>query len=414
MSEKPVHAAENIAGKYQLTIIRKVDGDYLDGNPVDSKLVDKLLDAINEPVIRELDISKLGISQRWLDQNAESALQEYVHDYPYLQPTNKQRDLFVRSFRSLELVNEVLHTYYQGWWTDDYPKLGLKIILNDGNSIDVYSDDQHAFMIPWEVTKGGKTDKTYNVDISKGLCDLLSLVLRDIDRERICGTALKRGIVEGVLYKIRTEWDKLEAEHKIGSQIKAIKDRYALKTSAIQSMSSIDVETYGWNATLSSKELPSNVLIGLHIPIDDGKLASLKPFLEKSDHYVNLALSVPWFAQHIKKHPKTEVEIRFVKDRSMSEKAIDGFLTDMEENCEETLVNEIEVLLKDSCFLEVREDERSWSRWIVLPDKRMVLWHFTGDKVLKWNSSQFKTKDWSGILIACAVFSVNGEIEADS
>ena len=177
-------------------------------------------------------------------------------------------------------------------------------------------------------------------------------------------------------------------EYRIGREIAAIKDKYILKTSAIEWVSSIDL--YGgesWNATLLRADLPSNILIGLSVPFIEGKLDSLEPFLKRSSYYVDLTLSVPWFAEYVKNNPEAKVEIRFVKDRSIGERAAESFAEDMKKHGRTDLLQKMNNLLKDSAFIEVTENNGDYSRWIVLPDKRMVLWHFRGNKVLKWDLS---------------------------
>ena len=47
------------------------------------------------------------------------------------------------------------------------------------------------------------------------------------------------------------------------------------------------------------------------------------------ENYVDLALSVPWFAKYVKEHPEIKIEVRFVQDRSMSTTAQNELLDDI-------------------------------------------------------------------------------------
>jgi hypothetical protein len=379
-----------------------------------SESVDKLLSAIKAPAIKQLDLVQLGITQSWLDQNAGPALVEYLSWYNYIKAPPQQKELFMNAFKDPNLAKKVLHGYYKSFWMDDYPSFSLKIIpLDNRAEVELYSNNQHAFMIPWRITRKGKIERTYSVEISRAVCSLLHRDFPEIDKKRICGSGLRGVIAHSIFFlEIKVEWDKLETEHKIGKAIAPVKDRYILRTSEIVCICSIDLDfAYGWHATLSDPNLPSNVCIGLYVPIQDEKLGSLKPFLEKSNYYVDLTLSVPWFEKYVKEHPEVTVEIRFVEDCSMSKEAGKSLLDDMEGNNKVSLANKIKPLLKDSCFLEIDEGQGRFSRWVVLPDRRMVLWHFQGDKVVKWSSSQFDTWDRHGFSSACAIISATGEIE---
>ncbi|MHC4284482.1 MAG: hypothetical protein ACYSWZ_16145 [Planctomycetota bacterium] len=384
-----------------------------------SESVEKLLNAIKTPAIKQLDVVQLGITQSWLDQNAEPALEENLSGYGYIKPSPlvspQQKDLFMNAFKDPNLAKMVLYWYYKKYFQpDDCPIFSLKIIpLDNRAEVELYSDNQHAFMIPWRITRQGKIERTYSAEISRAVYSLLPRDFPETGKKRICGSKLRWEMARFILFsEIKVEWDKLGVEHKIGKAIAPVKDKYILKTSKIASISSIDLDfDDGWHATLSDPNLPSNVCIGLFVPLQDEKLGSLKPFLEKSNYYVDLTLSVPWFEKYVKEHPEVTVEIRFVEDCSMSKKAGKSLLDDMEGNNKVSLANKIKPLLKDSCFLEIDEGQGRFSRWVVLPDRRMVLWHYMGDKVVKWNSSQFDTWNDYGFSIACTIISATGEIE---
>lgn len=164
---------------------------------------------------------------------------------------------------------------------------------------------------------------------------------------------------------------------------------------------------------MQRKDLPANVVIGVSLPFQNGKLRYFDIFRERIDGFVSQTLSVPWLAEYIKTHPQNKFEIRFVNDRSFSDKGEDNFSDIMKKGGKQAQANEIAGLLAQSTFLQVEEKER-WSRWLVLPDKRMVLWDFRGESVLKWKASEFETwtphgtRDWYG---AFAIISTNGEIQ---
>src|SRR5215207_9765588 len=65
----------------ELVITRKSGGYYAKGNKIKEQLVRNLLSAIEAPVISEFDLPNLGLTQEWLDVNAEPAVKEYAEFY---------------------------------------------------------------------------------------------------------------------------------------------------------------------------------------------------------------------------------------------------------------------------------------------------------------------------------------------
>jgi hypothetical protein len=111
-------------------------------------------------------------------------------------------------------------------------------------------------------------------------------------------------------------------------------------------------------------------------------------------------------------HPKVNVELRFVKDRSFSEKAMRVFADDMRHLGKESLVKDVAAVQKGTSLLLIGRTYYQ-GYWLVLPDKRMVLWRFIGDdSLLKWKSEKFNRKDCSDSQKECvgAVISPDGAL----
>jgi hypothetical protein len=103
--------------------------------------------------------------------------------------------------------------------------------------------------------------------------------------------------------------------------------------------------------------------------------------------YVTLALSVPWLSEYRASHSEQKMYIRFVHDRSFSEKAMQNFAADMKKLSKQSLADEVEKIQDKSAlvFLGYGSD------WIILPDKRMILWrHYLPASFLKWTEADFK------------------------
>ena len=104
---------------------------------------------------------------------------------------------------------------------------------------------------------------------------------------------------------------------------------------------------------------------------------------------MTLALSVPWLNEYRADHPEQKMYIRFVHDRSFSDKAMQNFSADMKQLGKESLADEV-ARVQDKValvFLDYGSD------WIILPDNRMILWrHYLPASFLKWTQTDFTIK----------------------
>jgi len=97
----------------------------------------------------------------------------------------------------------------------------------------------------------------------------------------------------------------------------------------------------------------------------------------------------------------------------MSDKAVGYFVETMKTLNAESLAETVHRQIPQSVFLEVIQ-KGNWSRWLLLPDKRMILFDIHGDEVLNWRVSDFETriryedKNWH---MAKAVITAAGEVE---
>jgi len=108
--------------------------------------------------------------------------------------------------RLLGLPEELVQEHYKVTWTDDYPQILVRLILNNGRRISASSDVQQRFMLPWTVDENNGTRRvTFNPSISR----ILARMLPDgfLNRERIRGW----GLVEEALF-LRRAQESIEEE----------------------------------------------------------------------------------------------------------------------------------------------------------------------------------------------------------
>lgn len=403
-----------------LVIKRKKDGFYANGKKVETRLIDELLKQINSD--EKQNLQSLGITSEWLNENAERILPENLKN-----ALPNEKELFLNSFRNINLVEKILPRIFGSWTdgkgvttykysTDDYPEFELEIRKRDGSTDKIASRQQTLFMFD-------------NPKLGKAIAALLPQ--KFTNRGRLNGDYLAREIAKEISDEIKEDLNRLQTQNRIGSELAQLNNKYIIRKTAINHISSIDVGTPknvyqtneykkyifpSWNAELHRNDLPQNVIVGVSLPYKENKLITFPAFLEKIDRIVQQTLSVPWLSKYIADNSETEFEIRFVENRSLSAKAKESFLEDLNKFGANGLNAEILKLIDECVFLEVSEKSPSrWSRWLILPDKRMILWQINGESVLKWKPSDFETrnlydtKDW---FQSKAIISPEGKIES--
>jgi len=375
-------------------VITHKAGAYLaDGVQVPDELIANLLSAIGAPVVTEPNLANLGITQEWLAANAEKGIKEYAVEYFSLAAPNQQA-LYFSSFKDPKLIERVLPDIFDSRHSDDYPIVEVEITETNGRVIKVSSEAQPVFMVPWVISRSGKKLKTYNADIGRAVANLMPD--KFANKGRLAGNGLLYELALAVMYEIKDRWELLNVENKAKPYLDQLRERFIVTTAEINDYHNVD---YGkeWvngaptetnlHVTLRRRDFPKNFSISVVLPFRDGKVENVDGFLNSIELYKGLALSVDWLNDYLTNHPDVQVELRFVKDRSFSEKAMKSFAEDMGRN--QLLVNEVMVAPKEICLLLVGRQYYG-AHWLILPDKRMVIWSYRGhDALLKWKSDDF-------------------------
>jgi hypothetical protein len=393
----------------KLTIRRRKDGFYRDGVRLDGVPVEDLLREVRFDAGAPT-LQNLGITEQWLRDTAEGALPDRLK-----KAEQNEKDLFLNSYRDVGLIEKLLPQITRGGWTDDYPSFSLRIMKADGSEVVVASDRQNVFMIPFAVAEAGELRYSFNANLGRAAAALLPGDFTN--RERLHGDRLQHVIAEAVMREIEEELNRPETSNKLGPELQALGGRYSLKKTSIGYLSSVDVEPMGekyprWNAELYRGDLPHNVFIGVSLPFEKKRLKNFDLFLTGIDAMVDHTLSVPWLSAYLKGHPDTSIEVRFVTDRSLSPKAAEYLLGTLKEFGAETLAAEVQGQLDRSVFLEVRQ-EGGWSRWLILSDRRAILFDFQGDAALNWKVEELTTRTRYDVKywhMAKAVIAPNGDV----
>ena len=405
----------------ELLIVHKPKGYYAKGNKIEKQLIDNLLNAVNETEIKQFQVANLGITQEWLNANAEIGVKEYANYYFSVAAPN-QKELYLSTFKNLQLIEKILPSVLSGGWTDDYPRFVIEITESDGNKIVVGSDAQPSFMLPWEIVRNGKTIQTYNANISHTLVALLPK--KFANKDRLSGEDLRRVLAESVMREIKDDWELLESENKAGNTLNVLKETYKIVSSEINPYHGVDfglewgkdkpTET-NLNLILRKDNFPKSFAIQLKLPIQNEKVETLDNFQNKINQYQDLVFSISWLKNYIESG-KINVELRFIKNRSFSEKAMKKFADDMNKIGKSELVSEVKKEQENIALIGVGGGlEYYQSFWLVMPSKKVILWRYRYPMLLDWNEKDFQANECTddiaaGLKCVGAVISLNGNI----
>lgn len=190
-----------------VVVVSKKDGKYFaaDGREVPGEFLTALERAIDAPEIMALNLDNLGITQTWLDANAESAFSE-CRTYSGIRATTKQKLLFNRIFRDKTRMEIIVRDYLmRGAHTDDYPRVEVTIKSAAG-TIKLSSSQQAPLMLPWKIESRGKKSVAYNADISRAVVKLMPA--KFTNRDRLSGERFRPNVSFKVMNEVFGEQRK--------------------------------------------------------------------------------------------------------------------------------------------------------------------------------------------------------------
>lgn len=376
-------------------VIAPKDGAIFSGkHRVNPTLVDALIASLTSTIQAAPTPSNLGITQNWLERNVQ---------IPQEGAPNQQ-ELFRESFTDPKAITELLPFAFNFVKFDDHPQLTITVTLKDGRRWVCSSDSYYPFMLPWKVNRGGEGETTYNADISRALAALMPD--GSVNLNRLGDGELQEWLLGAVMRHIKEQWDLLGVENRAPESFAELRRNFEIQHARINPYRSVDYGYVGNETgpheenlltTLRQPSLPPNVGVDVALLFRDGKIEGVSELAERIGPYATLALSVPWLNEYCARHPDQKMYIRFVHNRSFSEKAMQNFTADMKQLGKESLADEV-ARVQDKValvFLDYGSD------WIVLPDKRMILWrHYLPASFLKWTQADFTFK-------RCAEYNAN-------
>lgn len=361
---------------------------------INPDLVKKLIASLTSPMLPAPTPSNLGITDAWLKQNVPTLLEGAAN----------QKTLFQDSFTDSKTVADLVPFAFKFMKFDDYPQLSVTISLKDGGQWVCSSNSYYPFMLPWKVNLGGNEENSYNADISRAIAALMPK--DSLNRNRLSDEELKEWLSDAVMTHIKEHWDFLGVENRAPESSAQLRRDFDVQHARINPYRSVDYGYVGREkgpheenllATLRQPSLPPNVAEDVVLLFRDGRIDGVSGLAERIGPYVTLALSIPWLNGYRATHSEQKMYIRFVHDRSFSDKAMQNFTADMKQLGKEPLADEVAKVQDKAAlvFLDYGSD------WIMLPNKRMILWrHYLPASFLKWSQADFTFK-------RCAEYNAN-------
>jgi|SRR5712664_58104 len=359
---------------------------YLGEEVIEPNRIETLLAALRAPALAAPLATNLGITRDWLNQNAYAAPKDGAPN---------QQALFKETSSDPRTVEQLVPSLFRFWRFDDYPSTRVIVTFRNSQRWVAASDSYYPFMLPWAIELDGQEQtKTYNADISRSIAALMPA--GSLNRDRLNDTELKKELAEAVMQRIEEQWNVLGVENSAPDSFAILRRRFEVVHARINPYRSVDHGYVGHDpgpheenllATLRKPSLPPHTAEDVVLLFHDRKIEGVEDLAEHIAPYEALAFSVPWLKRYLADHPEQPLYIRFVHDRSFSAKAMQNFAADMKKLGRESLANEVAAVQDKATlvFLDYGSD------WIILPDKRMILWrHYLPASFLKWSAADFK------------------------
>jgi hypothetical protein len=338
----------------------------------------------------------MGITSQWLTANVDAAAQ---NDLPHAQkPTSEQLALFRSAFVDASLIKQFCCRTDDLGHTDDYPHARVEILGQGGRRILLSSDRQNLFMVPWTLEEAGKRSVVNDRAIGDALYKLLPAGFPN--RDRIGGINLRAQYSGFVLSRIQDKWDIAGSSNRLGSVFKEMGKRFQIVESSITYIGSVDVEGAGWWGKVRFPDASIRGNVGFFFPMIGDQPPNPRVFYAQIDGLVQRVKSVPWLTRYLSTHKSAQIELRFVDDRSLSGKAAKDMIDELRKNGKPSQAGRVGQEYKTCVFVEIEDGPRNWSRWVILSNSDMLLWHFQGPSALGYPTRgrrMWDSSGWKGI-----------------
>lgn len=352
-----------------------------------------LVTAVASPALLKPELSNLGISSACLADHAPNAARTVGS---LGEPNDaRQQEFFRRSFTDLNLIGTLLPRIVGTSWTDDPVWVRVKIKFADGKTWTAETRNQPSFMLPWTVQRDGESLQTFNADISRAVAILLPKGV--VNRERLAGAGLDDLVVRAIELTIKRQWQQIGAEDQAGRALAVLRQHYAIRRSQVSDHISLSFGPDSYDssnkqtnlqADVRRQSFPTNLVVATVFPVENGNAVGIDSFLRNGDKYEKIVLTNPWLMASLKKHSDLGAWLMFVRDTSMSDKAMRIFSSDMHDLGRDDLARKVSEHRSEVVLLNYYGNYL-----IIFPDHHAIIWRWGKYRDLfSWPADTLKTE----------------------
>ncbi len=183
--------------------------------------------------------------------------------------------------------------------------------------------------------------------------------------------------------KVRIQSKHHKLERLLRDEIELIKKHFTITKSFVGSMYSYDWDgDECWSAGLKLKNNDKNIKFYTTMKNNNAP-GSIEPLLNKKDNIISRLQSVSFLMKQLKTRKENIITVRFVIDQSFSEAAQKSFKEDMPAKFDDTILkSSAETIVVDLV------NKQGDSRWLLFPNNKILLWHYSNDPPLKQYSEE--------------------------
>jgi hypothetical protein len=265
-------------------------------------------------------------------------------------------------------------------WSDDYPEVEVSVATERG-PLTISSTSQGPYMVPWRVRRDDEPTLSYDLRIPRAIAALMPEGF--LNRSRVAGDGLVDALIELTMETIAPEWERMEAQAAVGASIATLESRgFRVHGSRLDRSCSPDAAVDGWMARLSRPAWPRNLSIDAFLPRDGRAQVDVEPLARTADDLGRAVLDLPWLASALRDPRSPGASIRFAGGRSLAPALADQVDRELRAHGREEAADAILAAGPGAVLLRVGISGWPVSTWVLLPDRRAVLWRFGGTTVL--------------------------------
>ncbi len=372
-----------------LTLWRNQERFISEGHTVPEAVGLNLLAAMQRRPLDKIEPGNLGLTPEWVAANRTKLLtafggQETNAIFP--RASARQRTWLTNALFDLDLLGEVVRSSVNTRWTDDYPQISIKFLVNEEAVAELASRAQHTFMVPWTVTWGTNRHTTYDAEISRAVANLLPSGF--LHRERIQGNLLSllTGRFENQP-KVQTEMERMVLEESLGPDEDRFLREFELTRRRVSGGGSYGGFPNTWMAVLHRTNWPARLQMPVQTRIEQGVVPLLRRWLDSADARVQPILRNPWLVGLVQGEGKNSIQVA-----PEGSPADDGIMRGHAAKVGlAAFYDEQQPRMRQGLFFTFRDSTGRRTRtsgWFVLPDGKLLLVRFDGDGVLDWTPDE--------------------------